>query len=99
MNDWLLAKFDELRRELAAAGQTKPFCDELRALVSPDGSLSSYEAIDASSPEQWREALERMKARGAAQLALTAAGAQREPPPHSLRAGESESRGRVPALK
>ena len=63
MGPWLLSRFDELRRELAAAGTTKQFCEELRALVSPSGELSLYEAIDASNPEQWREALRALESR------------------------------------
>jgi hypothetical protein len=72
MNDWLLSRFEKLRRDLAAAGQIKPFCDELRALVSPDGTLSTYEAIDTSTPDQWREAVERVNWRRDAQLVLPA---------------------------
>lgn len=70
MNGWLLERFDGLRRELAAAGTTKEFCDELRELVSPDGALSLYEAIDASSPAQWRQVRERAEPRGGEQLPL-----------------------------
>lgn len=72
MNSWLLDRFDELRGELLAAGTFKPWCDELRALVSPDGALSLYEVIASSNPEQWRQAVEKIAPGGAAQLGLTA---------------------------
>ena len=52
------------------------FCRELRAAVSPDGSLSLFEVIDASKPDQWREA--RAAAEGhTSQMVLTAGEGQR----------------------
>lgn len=74
MSGWLLQRFDELRRELLAAGKLKPWCDELRATFSPDGALSLYEVIDSTTPRQWREAVERMNNPPGAQLALASRG-------------------------
>jgi hypothetical protein len=42
---------------------TEDFCRALRATISPDGSLSLFETIDASTPEDWRAA--RTRAEGA----------------------------------
>lgn len=72
MGPWLLSRFDELRRELLEAGTFNPWCDELRALVSPDGALSLYEVIDTSNPEHWRQAVERIARGDEAQRGLMA---------------------------
>jgi hypothetical protein len=71
MNDWLLDKFVPLRRELAERGMMRDFCRALRAAVSPDGSLSLFEAIEASTPEDWQAARARAEGR-TAQMNLNA---------------------------
>ena len=77
MNGWLLHRFNSLRRGLLEAGKFDAFCTRLRATASPDGSLSLYEVIDSTTPEQWQAAAEAVeKARGE-QIDLAAVGGAR----------------------
>lgn len=70
MNAWLLEKFNDLRRDLGERGLLRDFFPVLGDVVSPGGELTLYEAIDSSTPEDWREALRRLEERAQAQLGL-----------------------------
>jgi len=68
VNDWTLARFNELRDDLLARGLFLKFCACLRRLVSPGGDLTLFEVLDTSTAEQWREAVALAEGGGAAQL-------------------------------
>jgi hypothetical protein len=70
VNAWTLERFDKLRRDLAERGLIRDFCTLLADVVSPTGALTLFEAIDLSTPEDWREALRLLGERERRQLDL-----------------------------
>lgn len=70
MNAWTLENFNDLRRDLDARGLLRDFLAVLPDVVSPDGELTLFEAVDLSTPEHWREAQRLLEERADRQLDL-----------------------------